>query len=157
LKKLQLYFDTSVFNFAFAEDAPEERAATLKLIEQVVENRYNVFISEIVTKEIWRAPAEMSRQLIDLIARLKVTNLEITKECLELARKYVQERIVPKKYEDDAMHIAAASVYDMDAIVSWNFKHIVKLKTKRETRGVNILMGYKDIEIISPLEVIYND
>ena len=55
------------------------------------------------------------------------------------------------------MHIAVASFYDMDAIVSWNFKHIVKLKTKRETKGVNLLMGYKEIEIISPQEVIYND
>jgi hypothetical protein len=47
-----------------------------------------------------------------------------------------------------------ASVNNVDAIISWNFKHIVKLKTKKEVLGINALMGYKEIEIYSPLEVI---
>ena len=75
MKKLQLYFDTSVFNFAFTEDAPDERETTLKLFEQVRQNRYNVFISEMVTKEVWRAPAEISKRLTDLITGLKIANL----------------------------------------------------------------------------------
>jgi len=58
------------------------------------------------------------------------------------------------KYEDDALHIAIASVNNLDVIVSWNYKHIVKLKTKREVTGINALLGYKEIEIYSPLEVI---
>ncbi len=50
-----------------------------------------------------------------------------------------------------------ASVNDLDAIISWNFKHIVKLKTKKEVSGTNQLMGYKAIEIYSPMELIDND
>ena len=42
----------------------------------------------------------------------------------------------------------------MDVIVSWNFRHIVKLKTKKEIVGINSLMGYKEIEIYSPWEVV---
>jgi len=55
------------------------------------------------------------------------------------------------------MHIAIASVYGLDAIISWNFKHMVKLRTRREVKAVNLLLGYKEVEIISPQEVIYND
>ncbi|CAG1021693.1 hypothetical protein DOJK_01176 [Patescibacteria group bacterium] len=83
--------------------------------------------------------------------------LEFDSECYELAYEYVKRRIIPKKYEDDAFHMAVASVNDLDAIISWNFKHIVKLKTKREVSGTNLLMGYKEIEIYSPMKVIEND
>lgn len=65
--------------------------------------------------------------------------------------------MIPAKYEDDAFHIAIATVNNMDAIISWNFKHIVKLKTKKEVAGLNLLMGYKEIDIYSPLEVANND
>ena len=58
--------------------------------------------------------------------------------------------------EDDALHIAVASVNNLDVIVNWNFTHIVKLKTRREVAVINTLMGYKPIEICSPQEVIDN-
>ena len=44
----------------------------------------------------------------------------------------------------------------MDVIVSWNFEHMVKLKTKREVVGINLFMGYKEIDIYSPWEVVEN-
>jgi len=59
-----------------------------------------------------------------------------------------------KKYRDDALHIAVAVVNDLDVVVSWNFKHIVKLKTRMEANGINKMLGYKEIEICSPEEVI---
>ena len=58
--------------------------------------------------------------------------------------------------EDDALHIAVASVNNLDVIVNWNFTHIVKLKTRREVAVINTLMGYKPIEICSPQEVVEN-
>jgi hypothetical protein len=81
--------------------------------------------------------------------------LDFTLECYELASEYIKKGIIPLRYEDDAFHIAVVSVNNVDAIISWNFKHIVKLKTKKEVLGVNTLMGYKEIEIYSPLEVIW--
>ena len=80
--------------------------------------------------------------------------LEITEEIKMLANKYIEQGIIPLKYEDDALHIAIASVNGLDIIVSWNFKHIVKAKTKREVAGINLLLGYKEIDIYSPWEVV---
>lgn len=42
----------------------------------------------------------------------------------------------------------------IEAIVSWNFEHIVKLKTRVMVNGVNRLLGYHEIEICSPEEVV---
>ncbi|MBI5789162.1 MAG: type II toxin-antitoxin system VapC family toxin [Candidatus Schekmanbacteria bacterium] len=157
MKKLQLYFETSVFNFAFADDVIEEREITLTLFEQVKQNRYDVFISDIVTREILNAPKEKADQLLELISQLNQVKLKVTGDCVDLAQRYIKEGIIPVKHEYDALHIAIASVNNLDAIVSWNFKHMVKMKTKREVKAINLLSGYKEIEIISPQEVIYND
>ena len=156
-KRLTLYFDTSIFNFVFANDAPDKKTITLKLIEEIRAGKYEIFISDIVLREILEAPDTKKVKLVKLIQDLQPVELEFTAECYELAHEYIKKGVIPLRYEDDAFHIAVASVNNLDAIISWNFKHIVKLKTKKEVLGINALMGYKEIEIYSPLEVIYND
>lgn len=154
MKKLKLYFDTSVLNFAIANDVPDERQATLKLFEEVKQGKHEVFISDVVIQEINRAPEPIAIKLSTIIAELNAETLSITEDSAILAERYVENGVIPKKYDDDAMHIAIASVNNLDVIVSWNFNHIVKVKTKREVTGVNLLMGYREIDIYSPREVI---
>jgi hypothetical protein len=42
----------------------------------------------------------------------------------------------------------------MDFLLSWNFKHLVRLKTKDTVRMVNTQKGYKNLEIITPAELL---
>lgn len=53
------------------------------------------------------------------------------------------------------MHVAAASVTGVDAIVSWNFKHIVRLDHINGYNDVNESRGFRRLTIITPLEVIH--
>lgn len=154
MKKLKLYLDTSIFNFAKAEDVPFEKDVTLKLLDEIKTEKYEAYISEIVVLEISRAPAEVAMKLREVINSVNLIELPVDVNSQLLAKKYIEQGIIPAKYEDDALHIAIASVNNLDVIVSWNYKHIVKLKTKREVTGINALLGYKEIEIYSPLEVI---
>ncbi len=80
--------------------------------------------------------------------------LSINEEIKELAERYILEKIIPEKYRNDALHIAASVVNDLDVVVSWNLQHIVKLKTKLGVEGINRLLGYKVIEIVTPEEVL---
>ena len=157
MKRLKLYFDTSVLNFAFAGDSPNEREVTLKLLREVKEGKYEVYISDVVMREIIEAPIEKVKKLTKLLEDLKPLKLTFNKESELLAKEYIAKGVIPQRYEDDAFHIAVASVSNMDALISWNFSHIVKLKTKREVAGINLLMGYKEIEICSPREVIEDE
>ena len=52
------------------------------------------------------------------------------------------------------LHIAFATVADVDVLVSWNFRHIVRLDKIRLFNAVNIEQGYKPVSIYSPREVI---
>jgi len=42
-------------------------------------------------------------------------------------------------------------------ILSWNFKHIVNYDRIRKFNSVNLFFGYPQLDIRSPLEVIYVD
>jgi predicted nucleic acid-binding protein len=141
---LKVYLDTSIFNFAIStQDVPHERELTIRLLNDIQEGIFLGFISDLVIEEIRKASQKKQDALLEIAARLPLESLPLNDEVKVLANRYIQEKIIPQKESDDALHIAVASVYNLDVIVSWNFEHIVKLKTRREVRGINTLMGYK--------------
>lgn len=93
-------------------------------------------------------------QLEDLLKKTTPFLLRVDSEVERLADCYIKERIIPEKYRGDALHIAAAVVNRIEVIISWNFEHIVKLKTRIMVNGINKLQGYPGIEICSPEEVV---
>ncbi len=52
MRKPQLYLETSVWNFYFADDAPEKREITRRFFEKIKQDEYEVFISDAVIGEI---------------------------------------------------------------------------------------------------------
>ena len=152
MHKLKLYLDTTILNFAFADDAPKEMEYTLKFFKQI--DRFEVSISEIVLREISFCPSQRREQMNKLINQNDLNILEFNHEAQELSEKYIKSGIIPVKYRDDAIHIAIASVNNLDAILSWNFQHIVKMKTKREVVAINLIERYKSIDIYTPREVV---
>ena len=154
MKKLKVYLDTSIFNFVFDKSSPKEQKITARFFEQI--EAYEPYISDLVLEEINRCPEPKKDKMLGLISQHDFEPLRLDESAQELAERYIDHGIIPDKYEDDAFHIAIASVNDLDVILSWNFEHIVKLKTKREVVAVNLLMGYKAIDIYSPLEVAEN-
>ncbi|ODS38757.1 MAG: hypothetical protein A7316_07140 [Candidatus Altiarchaeales archaeon WOR_SM1_86-2] len=157
MRKLKLYLETTVWNFVFADDAPEKRDATLKFFEEIGLGKYEIFISDLVFGEIDDADPEARERLTDLINKYNPVELKNNHEIRSLSEKYMAEKIIPEKFKRDATHIAFAVVNDLNAIVSWNLKHIVKLKTRVKTNAINLAEGYRDIEICTPEEVIEND
>ena len=57
----------------------------------------------------------------------------------------------------DAQHIAMATVANVDALVSWNFRHVVNLPRIHGYHGVNAKLGYPTLEIRSPREVLNDE
>ncbi len=80
-------------------------------------------------------------------------NVKISAEVIKLTQVYIDEGLIPEKYENDALLIALTSVYSLDILVSWNFKHLVKRKTRIGANLINLKNGYKSIEILAPPEL----
>jgi len=71
--------------------------------------------------------------------------LEVTEQAIVLAEAYQKRAILTPKYYTDGLHIAVATVAEVDVLVSWNFKHIVHFDKIRLFNAVNLEMGYKPI------------
>ena len=156
-RKFKLYLETTIFNFVFADDAPEKQAATLKLFEKIKSGEYEVYTSSYVLDELNNAGEVKRNKMLALIEQYDIQLVKNSTEILHLAREYIKEGMIPEKYLDDALHVASASVNNMSAIISWNFKHIVKMKTIRLTDSINTKFGFGKIYILTPMEVIEND
>ena len=78
------------------------------------------------------------------------TTLDISDEAAEVAQQIIDMGILTPKSYDDCQHIGAAVVNECDCIISWNFKHIVNIKTIRGVRAITNLKGYRPIEILNP-------
>jgi len=157
MRKLKLYLETSVWNFVFADDAPEKMEVTKQFFDEIDKGKYEIYISATVIAEIEDADPKTREKLTNLIKKYNPIKLKGDEDIESLSKKYIKAGIIPQKYEDDAMHIAFAVVNDLNAIVSWNLKHIVKLKTRIQTNAINLSEGYKKIEICTPEEAIEKD
>ena len=147
--KTKIYLDTSVISALFDERTPERLSMTSVLWSKL--NDYDVFISELVLEELERANEQVRNKMLSSITDFIV--LKVSKQAEELAQIYIKQGIFPEKYFDDALHVALASVNQIGILISWNFTHLVKLKTRRMVSIVNLTENTIPVDIISPPEI----
>ena len=154
IKKLGLYLETSVWNFVFADDAPEKRDATKLLFEEIREGKFEIYISDLVAGEIGNTQGPKREQLEKLVQEYSPIQLFEDDRVKELSNAYAEAKFAPEKAASDLTHVAYTVAHKLDVIVSWNLKHIVRLKTKLAVNGINKLLGYREIEIVTPEEAL---
>ena len=157
MRKLKVYLDTSVISYLSQEDAPERMKDTLELWKDFVDGKYDIYLSQVTIDEIGKCAEPKRNILYDYLSDIDYTKLEINAEILELAQKIIDMGILRPKSFDDCQHIAAAVVNGCDCIISWNFKHIVNIKTIRGVRAITNLEGYKGIDIINPSALLESE
>jgi len=154
MNKLKIYLDTSIISHLQAEDVPEKEAVTLKFWEELKENKYYVIISKLVLDEISLCHEPKLTMLYKYLSAIVFEEIKIDEIIEELGQKYVEEKIIPEKYKDDALHIAAATIAGCDVVLSWNFKHMVKYNTIIGVNGINKYKGYRELEILTPYSFV---
>ncbi|MCM1188153.1 MAG: PIN domain-containing protein [bacterium] len=150
MEKLKVYLDTSVVSYLYQEDAPEKMQDTLVLWELFKKGIYEVYVSDIVFREIDRCNEEKLNILLDYLNQIEYNEVETDSSTIRLAEKFIDFGILKEKSFDDCQHIAAAIIAGCDVIISWNFKHIVNVKTVKGVKVITTLEGYKDLLIYPP-------
>ncbi|MCL1888476.1 MAG: PIN domain-containing protein, partial [Kiritimatiellaeota bacterium] len=128
MKKQKIYLETTLFNYYFDKDR-DAHADTVKLFKEIAAGRYDAYTSAAVVDELMKAPAKKSASMQSLIGQYNIKVLPVGADVEKLADIYIAEGIIPRKYRTDGIHIAVASVYELEYIISLNFQHIVKSKT----------------------------
>lgn len=150
MRKLRIYLDTSVISYLDQKDAPEKMEQTQELWKILKMGKYEVVISDMVIDEINRCEKNKSDLLFFYLSQINYTKVETTEETQSLAQKIIEEKILTPKSIKDCQHIASAILGDCDIIVSWNFSHIVNLKTITGVRKITFAERYNNIDIFAP-------
>lgn len=157
MKRYKVYLDTSVISYLYQLDAPEKMEDTLRLQELLREGVYEVYISDIVISEISACNEEKLRILMDSLKQIDYNIIETDEDTVELAEKFIDFGILKQKSFDDCQHIAAAILAGCDIITSWNFKHIVNVRTVRGVKVITTMEGYKDLLIYPPTVLLESE
>ena len=150
-KKPRFYLDTSVIGGCFDS---EFSSYSNRLVELIKKRKVIPVISDLVLRELSHAPVKVRKIFAELEWSDVFEIYQLTKEILSLGDCYLAHDVVTKKSKDDAIHVACATIARVDAIVSWNFKDIVRFDRIRGFNSVNVLQGYGILSILSPQGVL---
>jgi hypothetical protein len=135
-------------------DDSERGIITKEFFEFVVKNNYVFVISEIVKTEIEDSKKNKGETILKFLETLNYDFLPHSEESHNLAWNYVKDRVLTENHIDDLTHVAYATVFGCDLIVSWNRKHIVKLSKMQKINLCNVKNNYRPITICTPKEFL---
>lgn len=120
-----IYLETSVISayFDFWQTAPEQKRLT-RQFWRIVLLKQQAVISEAVMAELNNARIEWAKKFRQLVHSFNI--LPLNQESLNLAEKYVKAGIIPKNYQEDAIHLAIACLQKCDYLATWNSEHLVR-------------------------------
>lgn len=153
IKNLRIYIETSVFNY-YLDANRDGHADTVRLFEAIGAGDYEGYTSEYAANELRKATEPKRSNMLALIEKYHLTSFEIDEESDRMADLYLEGGVIPVKYRIDAAHIAIASIYGLDCVVSYNFEHINRVRTKLLTERINVREGYEGVVICTAKEIL---
>lgn len=148
-----MYLDTSVLGALADPDEGYRLDITRTLLKSFATGLHIGMVSNVVNEELEQASADVLDIIRGSLQGVELEAILEDEESRTLFAEYVAARIVPARYRNDLRHVSVATVAGADALVSWNFRHLVNVKTRRAVHAVNVRLGYPMIEIVSPEEV----
>ncbi len=149
-----VYIETTVPS-AFAsqrEDAASVyRRATTRQWWTSQSGRYGLCTSEATLGELRAGTYPSRAEAIALVESLP--RLPITDEVVEIARLYVRHRLMPESVGGDALHLAVASLHEMDYLLTWNVRHLANPNKVEHMTVINRRLGLLSPAILSPEEL----
>jgi rRNA-processing protein FCF1 len=166
MQKMKVYLDTSIINFLYADDAPIFQTETMNFFDTVLEKgKIDAYVSAVVTGEIndtqnkeKRAKLLATFDRYPMIRTLSTGTDEIAANITLLSDAYMKLSIIPYSKIADALHVAYATVFQMDVLLSWNFKHLANINKEQKILIVNKSYGFNyPFRMANPLEVQFDE
>jgi len=154
-----LYIETSIFGHLTARPTNNLIvAANINITQNWWDEHrslFTLYVSEIVADEVSQGDPAIANQRLQLVQSL--IPLELTEEAFELSEAFLRQSNLPPKASNDALHIALATVYGLDYLLTWNCKHMANAQIQRKLTQISSDLGYVLPVICTPYELLgYN-
>ena len=145
--KQSIYLETSIIGAYLDNGDPFRRDLTIRWWEHEL-FEYQPFVSLLVQRELERTAEPYRRAALNLIKEIQP--LELTEEAAILADGYIARGIFQRKFLGDALHVALASFYKIDYLVTWNFGYLANVRKQARIRVFNTSAGFFVPMIVTP-------
>ena len=156
MTKPSVYVETSIISYLTARSSRDVVVAAYQEVTREwwcsASARFVLYASALVISEASTGNEDAARARLDALG--KVSLLDATEEAVELTRKMLDLRAVPRKAADDAAHIAIAATNGVDYLVTWNFRHIANAAMRSWIEDVCRRSGYDPPVICTPNELM---
>jgi predicted nucleic acid-binding protein len=152
MRRPKVYVETSVWGAVVNPEPAYFREAAARLLNR--KDDFIFYISPVVIREIGDAEISIKAEIEKLVTKTDPLPLEENETVLDLASYYIEKGIFTAKYRNDALHVATATCHFMDYLVSYNFKHIVRVSRKDIIKAANTVLGYRTPVIVSAEELV---
>lgn len=149
------YIETTVPNFYYdlrTSEAVVTRRAWTREWWHSAPDRYEL----VTSPEVWMELSAGTSHLVPLRLALieELPTLPVTPEVTDTANTYIRRKLMPGRPSGDAFHLALASHYKSDFIVTWNCRHLANPNKFAHLRHLNQLLGLPVPEIVTPRQLL---
>ena len=116
--------------------------------------QYELVTSDVTLIELRAGSYPGQEDAIALVQNLP--RLEVTDEVVAVAEVYVQHHLMPAPVAGDALHLALASVNEVDYLLTWNLRHLANPNKVEHMTVINRRLGLLTPVILSP-ELLWNE
>ena len=154
--KPKLYIETSIVSYLVARPS---RDLLIAANQQVTHDWWNtrcsqfdLYVSQVVIDEASEGDAVAAQQRLDKLKDIPL--LELRTEALNLAEQFIKQNALPVKASQDALHIAVATIYGLEYLLTWNCKHIANAVLLKIIARIAAEQGYELPTICTPYELM---
>lgn len=155
---MRIYIESTIPSYVVARPARDLLQAARQQLTgdwwELQRQKHTLFSSQVVLDEVAFGEKVMAQRRLDLLQGVPL--LQVTDEVKELARKILVTGILPATADRDAAHIALASAYEMDILLSWNCRHIANAAIQARLRRLAQTAGFTLPVICTPEELMEN-
>ena len=151
---MRVYIESTIPSYVVARPARDLLQAARQQLTRdwwdLHREQHELFTSQVVLDEIAAGEREMAERRLELMAGLAL--LISTPDVETLADDVLQSGLLPATADGDAAHIALATAYGMDILLTWNCRHIANAAIVGRLRKLVAKQGYTLPEIYTPEE-----
>ena len=156
---MRIYIESTIPSYVVARPARDLLQAARQQLTRdwwdLKRGQHELFTSQVVLDEIAGGEAAMAKQRLALMGGIAV--VRATDEAEALTQGILDSGVLPADADRDAAHIALASAYEMDILLSWNCRHIANAAIQARLRKLADASGFTLPVICTPEELLDND
>jgi hypothetical protein len=151
--KKKVYLDTTIPSYYY--DVREKTAFLIETTKSWFRNeaeKYSICTSEATLVEASEGDYEQKARIVSFVRKLRTLPYDPVLQ--KIVETYVENQLMPAEFGGDALHLAYASYYKIDFLLTWNCKHLANANKREHIRVVNGRLGLYVPEIVTPLELV---